>query len=917
MTAQHADLVAQFEHLVSLPAAARESVLQALPPDLRLRLERLLAADAAADDPLAGAVAAQALSLSAPTASGTRLGPYRVVRELGAGGMGSVLLAERADGQFAQQVAIKLIRGFPTEEGKRRLRQERQILAQLDHPNIAHLVDGGESADGQPYVVMEYVQGLGLLEHIARHQLGLRPRLELFDRVAAAVQHAHERLVIHRDLKPGNVLVRDDGEPKLLDFGVAKLVDLSAASDPRQTSTRVWTPGYASPEQQSGGLVTTASDVYALAILLREMLSGERAAGQGAAPPAGFLSLPLDADLRGILTKASADSPAERYSTVQALRDDLQRWRDGRPVRAAPDTIAYRSRKFVARHRWAAALVVLAVLGVAAFVWRLDGERERALAAEARATAALHAAERDAATARSALHFLTDAFAAAIPEQAMSTQVSVRDLLDHARRRLEERAVSDATLRQPMQRLLGHLYSSFGEPNIAVDLFAAGLAGLQVRDREEALAVAIDYDSYAGALGALERGRDSLAAARVGAGLRRRFAPGDPEQELRALDQLGFGYYRSQDYARAETMLTRALAAAAKLPNPPPDVVTNTYQVFANMLAFKGEYARALALADEGLAFAQRLPDQSPLRVNLLRARSEALGGVGRTDEAEAAIRQAIALQERAVGQRGLRLGALYNGLGTVLNDLGRYRESLAALERARELDSDAGGSPMEEAIGLNNLASVRENAGDYAGALTLFEQALARAEQGEAAPDALERRKLEVNYARCLALAGQHAGAQERLAHLRQRALQLDGEDSFEYAMVTWQATLLARRMGDATTGLPLLDEAQRRLAALLPASHSVFAHVLRVRAAFAQRRGDVAQAERDQREAVARLEAAKVLPVDLAIARAELGGILYTRGDRAGARHQLDQALPILRDSVLPQEVNRAAAEILAARL
>ena len=202
----HERLAALFARLVELPADARDAELAVLDSDTRARLERLLSADAMDADPLARAVAQGAGAAMRATAHGARLGPWRVLRELGAGGMGSVLLAERADGSFEQQVAIKLIRGFPTEDGQRRLRQERQILAQLDHPYIAHLLDGGETDDGQPYVVMEYVDGVPLLEHVARQRPGLRARLALFDRVAAAVQHAHERLVIHRDLKPGNVL---------------------------------------------------------------------------------------------------------------------------------------------------------------------------------------------------------------------------------------------------------------------------------------------------------------------------------------------------------------------------------------------------------------------------------------------------------------------------------------------------------------------------------------------------------------------------------------------------------------------------------------------------------------------------------------------------------------------------------------
>lgn len=911
----HARLAGLFGRIVALPEAARGQALAQLDAATRVRLERLLAADAESDDPLALAIERQAREATAPVAHGARLGAYRVLRELGAGGMGAVLLAERADGQFTQKVAIKLIRGFPTEDGKRRLRQERQILAQLDHPNIAHLVDGGETDDGQPYVVMEYVDGLPLLEHVARRLPGLAARLALFDAIAAAVQHAHEHLVIHRDLKPGNVLVREDGQPKLLDFGVATLVNLSAGSDPRQTSTRVWTAGYASPEQRAGRTVTTASDVYALGILLREMLTGERRPGESSVMPAGFVMLAPAADLRGILAKAAAEVPRERYPTVEALRADLQRWREGRPVTAAADTALYRLRKFVSRHRLGVAVTALVLMVAATFVWRLDHERERALAAETRASAALAAAERDAATARAALDFLTDALGAAMPEQAMSAQVSVRDLLDHARAELEGRGNLEPRLRQPVQRLLGHLYAALGEPKIAAELFERGLAGVEPTLKNEALALADDYAGWSGALGTLERGLDSLAAARRAAALRQQFAPEDPVQELEALSQLGYAHNSTHDDAQAEREWLRALELAAALPQPPVATVIATYHALGDLLVKRNQSERALALAREGLAFADaHLPAESPLRIPLLRTLGAALVGQGLPDQSERALREAIAMQERIVGTRGARLGLLYSDLGIALSEQGRYREALAAFERSQVLGVEAADTHEDIAISLSNLASVHESAGDYPTALSLFEQSLQRWRQSGADPDTLGFRKLEVNQARCLALAGEHARAGERLASLRQRARQLDGEDSFAYALATWQSVVLMRRMRDPERGEPLLDEAAARFSALLPETHPILAHVGRARADFAAMRGQYERAEREQRAALAALEAAGVLEVDVAIARAELAGILAARGGWQTARALLDEALPVLRDALLPQEVHRAAAEDLA---
>ena len=915
---RHALLAELFERAVAASASEREALLRDLEPALRTRLSALLAADASKDDPLLRAITSSARDLVPGTATGTRLGPWCVLRELGAGGMGQVLLAERADGRFTQQVAIKLIRGFPTEDGRHRLRQERQILAQLDHPNIAHLIDGGETEDGQPYVAMEYVDGLPLMEYIARHAPELHQRLELFDKVAAAVQHAHQRLVIHRDIKPGNVLVRADGEPKLLDFGVAKLVDLSVDGDLRQTSTRIWTPGYASPEQRAGRTVTTVSDVFALGILLREMSSGSRAPEEPFQPLAGFVPLALAADLRGILSMATADEASQRYASVEALREDLRRWREGRPVRAAADTPFYRLQKYAARHRMGLALATLALAGIAAFVWRLDHERERALAAEARATAARQAAERDAATAHAAFDFLASTLNAASPAQAMSAQISVRDLLDHARTELGRRDGIDLRLRQSIQRLLGHLYASLGEPAIAVELFSQGLAGVEPEGKSQALALAANLDGLSSTLGALERGAESLAAARASEALRQRFAPDDAAQEMHSHDQLAYAHYRNNDFEQAQQHWQRVLDLAATLSDPPLDILTNTLQAWSSVLSLQGDHARALQLAETALAYADGdLPPESPERVVMLRAQGSAMTYLGRADEGEAVLRHAIALQERSVGPRGIRMATLYNDLGIALNELGRYREAVEAVKRGQQLVSVASQTFGDDAVALNNLASTYENAGDYPAALRLFERALESMKQGYPDPDNLFVRQMERNYARCLGLAGQHARAAERLAHLRQRALELDGVDAPEYAFVTWQAVVLARRMRDLAHGEPLLAEALALFSALVPQSHPVFAHAHRVRADFAALRGDPETAEREQRTALDMLEAAGVQPVDMAIARAELAAILHARGAPGKARALLDQALPVLRETLLPEEIHRTAAESLARKL
>ena len=329
---------------------------------------------------------------------GRRVGNYELVRELGRGGMGAVWLARRADAHFEKLVAIKLLkRGTDTDEVLRRFHAERQILARLEHPNIARLLDGGTTDDDLPYFVMEFVDGMRLTDFVREHRLPLKQRLELFLKICSAVQFAHQNLVVHRDLKPGNILVTADAEPKLLDFGIAKLLGTGGeAWEMTMAGRERLTPGYASPEQVRGEPVTTVSDIYSLGALLYEMLTERAAHRFGAAEPtptevsrvicdeeptrpsaaaaAPEMRRQLRGDLDTIVGRAMAKQPERRYSAAGNLADDIKRYLDGRPVRARSDSAVYRARKFVTRNKTAvtAAVLVLAAIiaGAVSTVWQ-------------------------------------------------------------------------------------------------------------------------------------------------------------------------------------------------------------------------------------------------------------------------------------------------------------------------------------------------------------------------------------------------------------------------------------------------------------------------------------------------------------------------------------------------------------------
>ena len=318
-------------------------------------------------------------------AAPSRLGPYRILREIGRGGMGAVYEAERDDGEFHQRVAIKVIkRGMDTDAILRRFFTERQILARLRHPNITRLLDGGTFA-GRPYFVMEFVEGLPIAAYCWKTNATLDARIHLFLAVCDAVEHAHRNLILHRDIKAGNILVDSDGSPKLLDFGIAKLLDEDGAAELTSTGMRPLTPQSASPEQVRGEVLTTASDVYSLGLLLYELMAGKPPYRAGESDPAAVaraiceqtppkpssLAAPADAkrlrgDLDNIILKALEKDPAARYPRAADLAGDLRRYLEGLPVQARAGGAVYRARKFIARHRGAVAAATLFVGALAA-----------------------------------------------------------------------------------------------------------------------------------------------------------------------------------------------------------------------------------------------------------------------------------------------------------------------------------------------------------------------------------------------------------------------------------------------------------------------------------------------------------------------------------------------------------------------
>src|SRR5215831_715903 len=407
-----------FQVALEIPPADRNAWLTehcGADPELRREVESLLAAESASAGFLSTSDLPKAASLflsdqTELAQTGRHIGAFKILKELGRGGMGVVYLAARNQNEFRQTVAIKLIRrGLDTDDILRRFRNERQILASLNHPNIGKLLEGGTSDDGLPYFVMEYIDGLQLLQYCNEHQTSVSDRLRLFRSVCAAVQHAHQNLIIHRDLKPSNILVTTAGEVKLLDFGVAKVLNpelTDEALTQTRAAARVMTPEYASPEQVRGQHVTTATDIYSLGVILYELLTGTKpyrlkdtspeelsraicdaepskpsaaianqsepaaiAGGHNQPPsarplPQAVLTKALRGDLDNIVLMALRKQPERRYSSAAQLSDDIRRYLEGLPIIARKDTFNYRAGKFIKRHRVGTAFAVVALLGL-------------------------------------------------------------------------------------------------------------------------------------------------------------------------------------------------------------------------------------------------------------------------------------------------------------------------------------------------------------------------------------------------------------------------------------------------------------------------------------------------------------------------------------------------------------------------
>jgi serine/threonine protein kinase/Tfp pilus assembly protein PilF len=746
------EAAAIFGELVELAPGEIRSRLEVLgdaDPALARLVRELLAADGAAGSFLEGGAAEYSVRIDpnpdSGSAAGQTIGPYVLVSLLGRGGMGEVWIAERRDGQFEQRVALKLLRkGMDSEGIRRRFVQERQLLARLDHPNIARLLDGG-TAEGRPYFVLELVDGEAITDYVRERNLPLEDRLRLVATCCEAVDAAHRRLVVHRDIKPSNVLVTKEGQVKLLDFGIAKVLSEDpGAADFTQVDERVLTPSYAAPEQILGEPVTTATDVYSLGVLLYRLLTGvlphartassaaglasavesetvekpSRVVGHADPAAAGFpaeekakLSALLEDDLDAIVLKALRREPERRYPGAAALGEDLRRHLAGLRVEARPDTFSYRAGKFVRRHR---AGVAAAVLTLLALVAGLAGTTWQARRAQANARRAERVQD-----------FLIQLFKASDPNQSRGETLTARELLADGTRRIDRELAGEPEVQATLYDAVSRIYGSLG---ILPEAQALAERAVSVRRRVRGPRDPMTAQS-----------RVTLAEARFARGeaepaekelrevlpiLSTAYGP-DGAETIRAKEDLASVLVDRGEGKESLALAQSAVAALRLRLGEHSGETARALLLLGSVQETAGHYADAEGTYGAALeALEKTLGADNPQTAAARYSLAQVLAYVGKRDEGEKQFRLALAAQRKSLGDRHPDVGQTLIAVGLLYINERRYAEADASFTEALAIYQPLNHPEVGTCLRMLGMSLVSQER--YAEAAARFAEALA-----------------------------------------------------------------------------------------------------------------------------------------------------------------------------------------------
>jgi serine/threonine protein kinase len=850
---------------------------------------------------------------------GRQIGPWRIAAAIGDGGMGRVYLAHRADDAYNQQVAIKVMHAdFGADHDMMlRFRAERQILAKLNHPNIARLLDGGVSDEGLPYLVMEYIEGAPIDTYCRDAALSIEAKLRLFQSVCGAVEYAHHNLVIHRDIKPANILVTAAGLPKLLDFGIARLLDPELARAARtRSSQRLMTPEYASPEQVRGESVSTSSDVYSMGVLLYELLASARAFRfrtdspleiarticEETPPPPSEASVGADArrlrgDLDRVVMMAIRKEPERRYASIAQFSGDIKAYLEGYPLLARTDSLGYRSGTFIRRHKVAVSAAALFALALAGFGVGMGILAKRA--------------ERQRQTAERETQFMADLFRSASPEVARGETITARMLLDRGALRIDKELAAEPTIRASLLGTIAQAYRSLGlfaqaqdlaEHTLALDRNTLGESNPETMKTVELLAeLRRDKGQYAEAEPLLKKVIESKKAA---------FGPASPEV-ARVMGELGECYYWESKDDAAIALLRQTLAIDRK---NGPDYGAPTRNYLALALERKGEFDQARQLLEEAVTIMARTEGtNSPDYAISLHNLGSALIDRGNLSGAEEKLREALEIRRRVLPLEHPDLGVSLNNLGYVLLEKGDWsgaepflKENLDLnLKRLNE-DNPRLASP------LNNWARVLAAKDDWTEAEQMYNRALAVLAHAKA-ENTWAAAQITSNIGVLDFDRGQYTAAESyaRNAMEMRRALGGDGTPTFATSLV--EVAEDRAFQGDVSGAIPLLRSAlEVRRKVLWPGHPAILAAEVRLGEALVAD-GHAAEAQPLLEEAVA---SAKHEPFPLPLwqvaeANNAFGECLQSLG-RAEAARLIDASLAPLATDPRPAFRSGAIARL-----